>query len=471
MEKNDPENKMREVVDACADCDICRYLMDTTCFLFPELYRLYDKEMEMGSKITPEELRKLVELCNFCAVCPCPNIRADIMKAKTAFIDRDGLDFNIRVLEDVECIGKLCGVYPQLTNFLFQNKLIGGFLKKTAGIHKKRLIPQFPKENFPEWAKRQNLNTKTQNKLEKKVAYFIGCTAQYFFPEVPRAAIEFFRHIGIEVYYPEQKCCGMPTLLEGDRKRTLKFVEFNMDRLVETVEEGYDIICSCPTCGFMLKNVLKEGAYYSSEYQDAVEGNEDYLKIPKDFHADNTNEKKFVLLKKSIYEGVLKDEGYFSSISPQKRAIVAENTYDLGEYLRKLQREGQLETSFGPVPAHTAYYPPCHLREQNIGRPYLDLLGLIPGIFVEPIEGAFYCCGIAGIMGFKQEFHNASIKMGSRLVGKINDIKPERLITECLSCRLQFNQLTPYRVFHPIEILNESLTNHRARTMMVSDSK
>jgi len=59
-------------------------------------------------------------------------------------------------------------------------------------------------------------------------------------------------------------------------------------------------------------------------------------------------------------------------------------------------------------------------------------------------------------MGFKQEFHSASIKMGARLMAKIKEIHLQRLITDCLSCRLQFNQLTPYKVFHPIEILKES---------------
>lgn len=59
-------------------------------------------------------------------------------------------------------------------------------------------------------------------------------------------------------------------------------------------------------------------------------------------------------------------------------------------------------------------------------------------------------------MGFKQEFHSASIKMGSRLMAKIKEIHPQRLATDCLSCRLQFNQLTPYKVLHPIEILKKS---------------
>ncbi|UCD31217.1 MAG: hypothetical protein JSV38_10425, partial [Desulfobacterales bacterium] len=274
MKKNGPESKVREVVNACADCDVCRYLMDTTCFFFPELYRLYDREVETGGKITAQELRNLVDLCNFCAVCPCPNIRADIIQAKTAFIDRDGLKFSILVIEDVERMGRLCGAFPQITNILFQSKRIGYLLKEGTGIHKKRRIPRFPKENFLKWANHKNIHVKRKKKQKNKVAYFAGCTGGYIFPEVPKAVVEVFHHNEINVYYPEQKCCGMPTLLEGDRKLTLKFAEFNMDRLAEVVEDGYDIVCSCPTCGYMLKNVLKEGAYYSSEYQADVGADE-----------------------------------------------------------------------------------------------------------------------------------------------------------------------------------------------------
>jgi len=456
MEKFEPENMIREVVDACADCDVCRHLMDTSCLLFPELYRLIDREMETGEKIRAKELRNLVDLCNFCALCPCPNIRADIIKAKTRFIDRDGLKLSIRTLENVERIGDLCGAYPQLANLLFQGRLTGGIVKESLGIHRQRSIPAFPAENFPAWAGKQKLHIKGQETLKKKVAYFAGCTGRYLFPDVPRAAVEILKHNGIEVFYPRQQCCGMPCLLEGDRQLTLKFVRFNVQHLVEAVEDGYDIVCSCPTCGFMLKNVLKEGAYYSSEYQASVGADEAFMKIPTDTTVSNPKQKKFTLLKKSMYGSLLKDEGYFSSISPRKRILVAENTYDIAEYLTGLHRAGELKTNFGLVPERMVYYPPCHLREQNIGRPYLDLLGLIPGIDLEPIDGHFYCCGIAGIMGFKREFHTPSIQLGTRLMEKIKVLNPERLVTDCLSCRLQFNQLTPYKVFHPIEILNEA---------------
>jgi glycerol-3-phosphate dehydrogenase subunit C len=460
VEKIEPENTARMVVDACSDCDVCRFLMDSDCLMFPELYRLYDKEIETGKKISSDELRKLVDLCNFCALCPCPNIRADIIKAKTQFIEIDGLKFGVRTLEDVERVGKLCGMFPGLTNFLLQHQLTGKLFKSASGIHADRRIPEFPRENFPQWAKKRNLKTQPGKRLNRKVAYFAGCTANYLFPDVPKAAVDVLQHNGFEVYYPEQKCCGMPSLLEGDRRLTMEFVRFNLDRLAEAVEDGYDIVCSCPTCGFMLRNMLKEGAYYSPEYQASVGADEAYIKIPVGKASDNPGKQEIELVGKRMYEKILKDEGYFSALSPLKRIQVAEHTYDLGDFLADLYRSGDLKTAFGPVPGRMVYYPPCHLREQNIGRPYLDLLKVIPGIRLEPINGNLLCCGMAGIMGFKKDFHQASIHLGDRLMQKIKALNPENIVTDCLSCRLQFTQLTPHRVVHPIEILKQSYSCH-----------
>lgn len=462
MEKFVPEKKARKVVDECTDCDICRYLMDTDCLFFPELYRLYDKEIETGAEITSAELRKLVDLCNFCALCPCPPVRANIIEAKTRFIDRDGLKFGVRTLEDVERVAKLCGAFPRLTNMLLRGKATGNMIKKAAGIHPARQIPTFPGESFPQWAKKKDRNTRPKKNRNRKIAYFAGCTANYLFPEVPQAVVDVFQYNGIEVLYPEQKCCGMPALLEGDRQLTLEFVGFNMDRLAEAVQNGYDIVCSCPTCGFMWKNVLKEGAYYSRQYQASVGADETYLKMPAARVSDNPGGKKFDLLKRNMYQGILKDDGYFSAIDPMKRIMVAENTYDLGEYLIALHQSGELNTDFGEVSGCMVYYPPCHLREQNIGRPYEELLNLLPGVSLEPVDGSLYCCGMGGIMGFKQEFHDTSIHLGNKLMAKIKELDPAMLVTDCLSCRLQFKQLLPYKVYHPIEILRNAFGLNQA---------
>jgi glycerol-3-phosphate dehydrogenase subunit C len=86
----------------------------------------------------------------------------------------------------------------------------------------------------------------------------------------------------------------------------------------------------------------------------------------------------------------------------------------------------------------------------------MELLGLITSMRLDAIQGKLYCGGIAGVMGFKRDFHEASIELGSRLIDKIKEMSPEILVTDCLSCRLQFNQLLPHKVLHPVEILREA---------------
>lgn len=454
------EDKLRYEINKCRTCEACKTLLDFSCVVFPEIFRLVDKERETGEKISTDELRKLVDLCNFCATCPCLDIRAAIMNAKTEYMDRYGLGFRIRIIENVERIGKLGGALPQLTNFLMQNEVTRGPIKNTLGIHRERKIPSFPKENFPEWIKGRKKNIRAGTKEKKKVAYFAGCSARYFFPEVPKAVVEVFEKNGIEVYYPEQQCCGMPAMLEGDRKLTLEFARFQVPRLAEAVEEGYDVVCSCPTCGYMLKKILKVGAYYSAEYLDLVKSSDGFVKIPIGENPLHSTYGGFVWFPVDLFKGMLRDEGYFSSISPKKRIMVAENTYDVGEYLMMLHERGELYTRLGPVSVRATYYPPCHLREQRIGRPYQNLLDLIPELSLDTINGN-YCCGNAGIMGFKQEFHQLSIKIASRLIAKIKSMSPEVLATDCLSCRIQLNQLTPYKVLHPIQIIKESYSNYQ----------
>jgi glycerol-3-phosphate dehydrogenase subunit C len=454
--QSDPERTARKIVMDCADCDCCRPIMDESCLFFPELYRLYDKETETGQKISPAELRQLVEKCNFCALCPCPNIRADIMRAKTQFIARDGLKFGVRAIENVERIGKLCGVLPGVANRLLRSDLAGGLIKDALGIHRDRKMPEFPDESFSAWVNKRGLDVKPRTSAGRKVVYFAGCTARYIFPEVARATVEVLQENCIDVFCPDHKCCGMPSFLEGDRKLTLEFAHHNLDILADAVREGSEILCSCPTCSFMLRNLLAEGAYYSSEYQQSIGTDSKFIRVPAKSKPGEPLVRKLETYDKIIFQNILKDEGFFSSLDPMKRVALAERTFDVGEYLLRLHNAGELKIDFGSIQAQAVYYPPCHQREQEFGQPYLDLLALIPGLALESIRGNLYCCGLAGVMGFKKDFHEASIKLGNRLIDKIKELNPEILVTDCLSCRLQFKQLLPNKVLHPVEILWEA---------------
>ena len=218
------EDRLREeIVSVCAVCEACKSLLDLSCLVFPELFKLVEQYRETGETIHTDQLRHLVNLCNFCALCPCLKFRAAVINAKTEYMEKHGLGFKTRVIENLEQMGRLGGAVPRVSNFLSQNSISRALIQKTLGIHKERQIPNFPKQGFQEWMKRRRTDTSAGTKKKKKVAYFAGCTGRYLFPEVPKAVVSVFERNGVEVYYPEQQCCGMPSLLEGDKNLTLRF--------------------------------------------------------------------------------------------------------------------------------------------------------------------------------------------------------------------------------------------------------
>ncbi|RJQ77479.1 MAG: FeS-binding protein [Desulfobacteraceae bacterium] len=444
------EKVIRSVLDGCADCDTCRFLMDECCLLFPELYRLYDEEKEHGRPIGEDELQRLSELCTLCGLCPCPDIRMDVIRGKTERVRRKGMPMSIRLLADVQRFGRLSTLAPKAFNRILSFPPVCSMAKKVAGIHSQRKLPRIAGENFFAWARRQGLDRKPHR--SPKAAYFAGCTAGYFFPEVARAAVAVLSFNGISVHVPPQQCCGMPTLLEGDERTTLERVRFNLEVLLKTARTGYDLVCSCPTCGFLLRILLRENACYSDAYQKSVNATADEIKIP----AASAEHKGFIRLKKSMYHKILTDDGYFHELNPLERIALSESVMDMGQYLKRLHREKRLNTRFGRIDSRAAYFAPCHQREQGIGRPYEKLLQLIPGLTVVSGGGAMDCCGMGGSLGFKKDFHEASLNLAQPLMRKIQAADPTVVITDCLSCRLQFQHMLPFPVFHPLELISQA---------------
>jgi len=452
------EDRLRDEIAKCRRCEACRELVDSTCLVFPIMFQMVDEQRDSGENISSEDLIRLVNLCNLCGICPCRDIRSAILNYKTEYVDQHGLKLSVRFIESVERIGKLGGAFPKLTNSLLQHDAARGVVQSLLGIHRDRKFPRFPKQNFDKWWREHNLASKKKSAANRKVAYFAGCTARYLFPDVAAATVEVLHQNSVDVLVPRQQCCGMPALLEGDRQLTSKLVNENVERWAGIVEQGYDIICSCPTCGYMLKTVISAGAegHKLNRLIDASNGDFVELSVNESMLVNIHPQAEGTLkVPKKYLKGLVKDTSYFDATDPVKRLTISENTYDVGEYLWMLHQANELNTKFERLHVEAVYYPPCHLREQRLGSPYQDLLNRIPGFQMASINGN-YCCGNAGIMGFKKEFYHNSIKIAGRLIATIKKLNPELLTTECLSCRLQFNQLTPYVVRHPIEIIRDS---------------
>lgn len=454
-----PEARLRSVVAACTDCDVCRYLMPSECLLFDDLYRLHDRAENGGAPISAPDLRRLVDLCSYCGLCACPDIRADIIEAKTGFIAEEGLTLGVRLMIRLEAVARIGGRFPRLTNALLRSPALSGLLKRLAGVHSERALPALPSASFSAWAAREGIDRKPPVEASPRVVYFAGCTGRHLFPEVPRAVVKTLQRLGVAVYCPEQHCCGMPAFVEGDRKKALDLVRRTVDQLAQLVEEGFAIVCSCPTCGYMLKTVVRERADYAEARQTQLGGDARFIVVPDEGYPAQGGKKPLKKLLRSLYGRLLRDDGYFSAIDPVRRVMVAENTFDAGEYLLGRIYQASSPHAFIIRRDRLVYFVPCHQREQQIGRPYIELLQAIPGLTLDIVDGPYDCCGMGGNMGFKKDFHAASLRLAAPVLKKIRDLNPDGIVTDCLSCRLQFMHALTYPVYHPTEIMNVAVVD------------
>lgn len=434
---------MRAAVELCADCTSCMDLMEQECRFFAELFPL--GWIPGREPLSEETVRRLAGLCTYCGLCPCPEVPAWLTAGKGTYVREEGLPFSARLLADVPRLARICGTFPRVYEALQGAQPLRPVIRKIGNIHPDRRLPRFARESFFAWAARTG---RTERGTDgPQVAYFAGCTVGYLYPEVGRAVVSVLERNGTAVYVPRQQCCGMPFLVEGDVGHAVERARFNVESLLDARRSGDELVSSCPTCGFMLSVLLRERAYYSDEYQRSVNAGDDEILVPNPAECGT-----HTALSKATYANVLRDDGCFASIPPLERIEVAENMLDAGAYLARLLTDGRLDTAFAPISERLAYFPPCHQRDQTKARPYVELLRRIPGLTVE-VVGENNCCGMGGNAGFKSDVHAASLEVGRPLFESIRKLAPDAIVTDCLSCRLQFNQALSFPVFHPMEVL------------------
>jgi glycerol-3-phosphate dehydrogenase subunit C len=234
----------------------------------------------------------------------------------------------------------------------------------------------------------------------KKVAYYSGCFANYYYPEVGEAMVKVLRKNGIEVMVPDQVCCGLPMMAKGNTEGAYKNLEHNARILGQAVSDGHALITTCSSCSLFIKR----------DYPLWMRGSE---------------------------------------MAKQ----VSQNLYHFSEYLLLLHDRAEL-ADFRPIPQTVFYHTPCHLRAQEKGDATIKLLQLIPGITIKHISTE--CCGMGGAYGYEKVNYELSKEIASKLYSEIKENPTDRIVTDCGGCKLQIEAGTGLKVDHPIILVKEA---------------
>ncbi|MBP9114925.1 MAG: Fe-S oxidoreductase [Acidimicrobiia bacterium] len=411
FDKADLKKELDQTFHQCADCRLCiKY-----CYSFKSLFQMVDEIHEGDSSaITQKENDRIVNECFQCKLCytNCPyNPETDtewnidfprLMLRALSIMNQDGKTTrSAKLLAKTDMQGKLVTKVAPIFNKTNEIKPVRVIIEKATGISKERLLPTFTFTKFSSWFKKRTSNI--TNKRDVKVALFPTCLVEYQNPDIGKAVVGVYEKNGIECTLPKgQVCCGMPHLDAGDTKSFTKNAKKNVEILSKAIDEGYDIVVPQPTCGYVLKK--------------------DYI-------------------------------DYLGSKDAQK---VADNTYDVSEYLMKQHKISPLNKDFDGQTFDTiTWHQPCHYGAQNMG-PQSSLLMKLTGAKVEMTTR---CSAIDGTWGLRKENVSMARKIAKPLMDFVNKKESNLVAGDCNLANTAIEEGTGRLPVHPIQVLNAAYGN------------
>jgi Fe-S oxidoreductase len=354
------------------------------------------------SRLTSDEFKDVADLCVHCHSCrlECPagvDIPKLMMEGKRAYVAANGLRLADWAMTRLDLLAAAGGAVAPLANWALRNRQMRWLLEKTLGIAQGRKLPRVARRSFLRRAARRRL-TRPGRRSGQKVLYFVDTFANYHDPQLAEALVSVLKHNGVSVYvHPEQWSSGMPSIACGALDHARAVARHNVALLADAVRQGYHVLATEPAAAVCLTH--------------------EYLHLVDDDDA----------------------------------RLLAAHSGEACSYLWKMHLTGGLQLDFKAIHASLGYHTPCHLRALGVGTPGENLLGLIPGLRVHHVEQG--CSGMAGTFGLLHRNYRSSLRAGWGLISRLRDASIQAGATECSACKIQMEQGTTKRTFHPIKLL------------------
>ena len=345
---------VRPSLDGCIKCTICEsacpFAAVTPLFPGPKTVGPQEERYRHG----PLSADRSVDYCSGCGICSrvCPqDVRIAELnsRARARFKQQRGIPLRDQLLARPDVMGRLGRPVAPLFNWAMGAAPVRAVVERTLGIHRQAAIPRVAPRTFEQWSRQHR-----SPDLPDRVVYFHGCSTNYFEPRLGRMVVAVLEHQGLSVEVPAQGCCGLPLQSNGNFPAARGYVTRLASELGGAAP-GVPVIASSTSCGLMLKREARE-----------ILGLED-----------------------------------------PALADISRRTWDIFEYLRELHERGRLRTDLHRLELTAAYHAPCQQQNQLVGKPALDVLGLVPGLRL--IELDRDCCGVAGTYGVKREKHGIAM--------------------------------------------------------------
>lgn len=311
------------------------------------------------------------------------------------------------------------------------SKLQGPVTSKQESEDSPRVIRHLPlhfmEKDFTQWRDlpaiaeksfRDQFDSIVQNVPEPRytVGFFIGCGADFVYPQVGVSLIKVLNRLGVRVVFPKgQNCCGIPALYAGDNETGVNLAKQSVEAF-SAADVDY-ILSICPTCTMGIK-------------RDFVER--------------------------------LADEPAWSA----KAIALADKTMDASAFLENILKASN-ELSGLQAQETVTYHDSCHLKRGNNVWQEPRALLTASGHKVEEMKNSDRCCGFGGTYSFLSHPQIAKQITGDK-VTTIEATGARTVAMDCPGCMIMLKgamgKADPgVRCVHTVELLAQAMDKAREK--------
>ncbi len=373
-----------------------------------------------------DKAKEITRACIGCRSCVavCPS-KIDLEEIILHLRNEVTKEFGMGVVKNVafKAVMKNRGLFHSMVRAA--SKLQGPITHKNRSDSDRRIIRHLPlhflDRDFTEWRDLPSIAPKSfRDQFDSipqhvanpqyRVGFFVGCGADFVYPEVGVSMIKVLNSLNVEVVFPKsQNCCGIPALYAGD-------TETGVDLAKQSVQAFTDanvdyILCICPTCTMAVK-------------RDFVDR--------------------------------LADHPQWSA----KAMALSSKTMDASAFMENILGASEKLKPVGSGKTVT-YHDSCHLkRGSNVWKEPRALL-LASGHEIKEMKNSDRCCGFGGTYSFLSH-PQISKQITKDKVETIQDTGVKTVATDCPGCMIMLKGAVgkadeTIRCVHTMELLAEAL--------------
>ena len=357
------------------------------------------------NRFNHKEIYDVMSLCLSCKACKseCPS-NVDMAKLKAEFLqhyyDANGVPFRSTLIANFTASAKLGSIAPGIYNFVMQNKMLGGIIKRAVGFAVERSMPAISKQTLMAWYRK---NYVVPQHPIKRVYLFCDEFTNYNDAHIGIKAVQLLTALGYDVVIPVHEESGRTWLSKGLVRKAKIIANKNIELLSAVVSD------KSPLIGIEPSAILT----FRDEYPDLAS-----------------------------------DENLVAADN------LAHNSFYIDEFIAKEITAGNIKKEVFTTNAKSiVLHGHCQQKAVSSLADSVTVLSLPTNYTVQTIPSG--CCGMAGSFGYEKEHYDVSMNIGELVLfpSVRKNASTCTVAAPGTSCRHQIKDGTGEKALHPVEIL------------------